>query len=222
MNLYNRTDSGELSYAAPLYTPDNEEKQNYKLASCKKVIDKLEKSEERRSEVCKKQTTIEKLEEYAKINNLKIPNTAKDILQKMEDNLLIKFSFPSKSFELLSVSIRGSIGIKCGFNKDEINIDFSEFGNGIVALVGANGRGKTTIIENCHPYPRMLTRPGTLKDHFFLKDSHRILIYRDEDGLYYKISMFITAHIKTGSTQYYIHTSRDGINWKTVFVTGLS
>lgn len=29
MNLYNRTDSGELSYAAPLYTPDNEEKQNY-------------------------------------------------------------------------------------------------------------------------------------------------------------------------------------------------
>ena len=29
MNLYKRTDSGELSYAAPLYTPDNEEKQNY-------------------------------------------------------------------------------------------------------------------------------------------------------------------------------------------------
>lgn len=193
-----------------------EEKQNHELASCKKVIDRLEKQEERRSEVCKKQTAVEKLEEYAKINSLKIPNTAKDILQGMEDNLLTKFSFPSKSFELLSVSIRGSIGIKCGFNKDEIKIDFSDFGNGIVALVGANGKGKTTIIENCHPYPRMLTRPGALKDHFFLKDSHRILIYKDEDGLYYKISMLITAHIKSGNVQYFVHTSKDGVNWKAV------
>lgn len=193
-----------------------QEKLDYGLLTCKKVIDKLEKQEERRSDVCKKQTAVEKLEEYSRTNNLKIPSTAKDILQGMEDKLLTKFSFPSKSFELLSVSIRGSIGIKCGFNKDEVKIDFSDFGNGIVALVGANGKGKTTIIENCHPYPRMLTRPGALKDHFYLKDSHRILIYKDEDGLYYKISMLITAHVKTGSVQYFVHTSKDGINWRAV------
>lgn len=60
----------------------------------------------------------------------------------------------------------------------------------------------TTIIENCHPYPCMLSRVGSLKDHFCLKDSHRILIYRSSTGRRYKITMQINGTSKSIGTVY--------------------
>ncbi|MEE3413560.1 MAG: LAGLIDADG family homing endonuclease, partial [Bacteroidales bacterium] len=74
----------------------------------------------------------------------------------------------------------------------------------------------STLIENCHPYPCMLTREGTLKDHFYLKDSHRILIYKDENGLFYKISILIDGKTATGKTSYFVETSKDRESWKSV------
>lgn len=167
-----------------------------------------------RSEVAKHKSIVEKMVEYAKEKGIKIPKHAKEILQDIQDNTLIKLAYPQHSFELLSLSLRGAIGIRNGQHKEDFDLDFEELEDGVVCLEGENGRGKTTLVENCHPYPCMLTRDGTLKEHFYLKDSHRILVYKDENGLFYKISMLIDGKTATGKTSYFVETSTDRESWK--------
>lgn len=166
-----------------------------------------------RSEVSKRKSIVDKMVEYAKEKGIKIPKHAKEILQDIQDNTLIKLVYPQHSFELLSLSLRGAIGIRNGQHKEDFELDFEKFEDGVVCLCADNGRGKTTCVENCHPYPCMLTRDGTLKEHFYLKDSHRILIYKDENGLYYKISMLIDGKTATGKTSYFVETSKDRKAW---------
>lgn len=76
---------------------------------------------------------------------------------------------------LLSLSLRGAIGIERGLGVEDVSIDFTRFEPGIVALVAPNGRGKSTLLENLHPYRTLVSRNGSLASHFFLRDSHRIL-----------------------------------------------
>ena len=47
--------------------------------------------------------------------------------------------------------------------------------NGVVV----HNSGKTTLIENLHPFPGMLTRDGKLQDHYRLRDSYRDLTWTD-------------------------------------------
>jgi exonuclease SbcC len=112
-------------------------------------------------------------------------------------------------WELVSVRLRGAIGIKKGIHRDEISIDFDNYADGLVALTGANGRGKTTLIENCHPYPQLLTRKGKLQDHFFLKESLREVIYRNrvEGGKLVKFLIQIDGQNKSGSCKYFVFDS---------------
>ena len=166
-----------------------------------------------KSNVIKHKSIVDKMAEYAKEKSLKVPKHAKELLQKIQDNTLIKYSFPQHSFELLYMSLRGAIGIRDGQHKEEYEINFERFDDGVVCLQGRTGAGKTTLVENCHPYPCMLTRDGTLKENFYLKDSHRILIYKDENGIFYKISMLIDGKTKTGKTVYFVETSKDRTEW---------
>lgn len=121
-------------------------------------------------------------------------------------------------WELVSLRIRGSIGLKKGIHKDEISIDFDSYDSGLIALIGENGRGKTTLIENCHPYPQLLTRKGKLQDHFCLRDSFREVIYRDRDTKrMVKCLIQIDGENKSGSCNYYAYTSDDcGVTWNPV------
>lgn len=169
-----------------------------------------------KSEVTKRKSLVEKMEEYAKEKAFKIPAYAKELLQNIQDNTLAKLAYPQHSFELLYLSLRGAIGIRDGQGKENFELNFENLEGGVVCLVGHNGAGKSTIVENCHPYPKMLSRDGTLKEHFYLKDSHRILIYKDENGLYYKISMLIDAKTSTGKTSYFVETSKDREVWTSV------
>ena len=169
-----------------------------------------------KSSIAQRKSIVEKMVEYAKEKSLKIPKQAKELLQKIQDDTLIKYSYPQHSFELLSLSLRGAIGIRNGQHKEDYDLNFESFEDGVVCLCGPCGSGKTTLQENCHPYPCMLTRDGTLKDHFYLKDSHRILIYRDENGLYYKISMLIDGKTQNGKTTYFVETSKDRETWEAI------
>lgn len=171
------------------------------------------------SKVSKSKSIVEKLSAYAKEAELTVPKYTKELLLDIQDNLT-KLAYPQHSFELLSLSLRGAIGIRNGQHKEDFELNFEQYEDGVVCLVGENGRGKTTVVENCHPYPCMLTRDGTLKDHFYLRDSHRILIYRDENGLYYKISMLIDGKTSTGKTSYFVETSTDRETWKPNEVDG--
>ena len=168
------------------------------------------------SEVTKHKSIVWKMIEYAKEKNIAIPKYAKGLLQDIEDNTLTKLAYPQHSFELLSLSLRGSIGIRDGQHKDDFNLNFEQYEDGVVCLIGNCGTGKSSILENCHPYPCMLTREGTLKDHFYLKDSHRILIYKDENGLYYKISMLIDGKTASGKVSYFVETSKNREQWNSV------
>lgn len=172
-----------------------------------------------KSEVVKRKAIVEKMTEYAKEKGLKLPKHTKELLQDIQDNTLIKLAYPQHSFELLSLSLRGSIGIRDGQHKEDFELNFEKYDDGVVCLIGPNGHGKTTIIENCHPYPCMLTRDGTLKENFYLKDSHRILVYRDENGLYYRISMLINGKTKTGKAVYFVETSKDHETWTSLLET---
>jgi exonuclease SbcC len=106
--------------------------------------------------------------------------------------------------------LRGAIGVWKGLGLDEIELDLAAYDPGLIALVGANGRGKTTLIENMHPYPEMLTRAGTLQDHFRLKDSYRDLTFTDErTGHEYRALIQIDGANATGRAEYHLY--RDGI-----------
>ncbi len=176
----------------------------------------IESENTERSEVVKHKSITEKMDEYVKEKALIMPKYARELLKDIEDNTLAKLAYPQHSFELLSLSLRGAIGIRDGQHKDEFELDFEHMEDGVVCLAGPTGHGKSTLLENCHPYPQLLTREGTLKEHFCLKDSHRILIYKDENGLFYKISILIDSKTATGKASYFVETSKDRESWNSV------
>jgi exonuclease SbcC len=49
--------------------------------------------------------------------------------------------------------LKGLRGIRDGMNRDEIVLDLTRLPAeaSLVALSGANGRGKTTLMDNLHP-----------------------------------------------------------------------
>lgn len=77
--------------------------------------------------------------------------------------------------KLLSLRLRGAIGIYDGLGVDEVNIDFTKFEPGTICVYGDNGAGKTTLIENLTPFRKLFSRPGSLAGQFRLKDSCRDL-----------------------------------------------
>jgi exonuclease SbcC len=82
------------------------------------------------------------------------------------------------------LKLRGAIGIQLGLGLDEIEIDFTKMRAGLIAISGDNGKGKTTIIENLQPFRSLVSRDGNLADHFYLKDSYRIVEYEYKNQIY--------------------------------------
>lgn len=110
--------------------------------------------------------------------------------------------------------LRGAKGLWQKQQKDEIDLDLDCYDAGVIAIVGVNGAGKTTIIENLHPWPGMLTRSGALKDHFRLKDSCRDLYFTDDrTGQRYRALITIRADIASGAAEYYLYRDNGG-NWE--------
>ena len=109
-----------------------------------------------------------------------------------------------------SLSLRGAIGIKKGTGNDEIYLDFGGYDAGLIALLGSNGEGKTTLIENMHPYTIMHTRGGKLQDHFFLRDSWRDLNFTDcRTGSTYRALIHIDGQNASGACEYHLY--KDGV-----------
>jgi exonuclease SbcC len=63
----------------------------------------------------------------------------------------------------LRLTLKGFTGIRDGLGRDELTLDFESLAAGaqLVALVGPNGSGKTTIIDNVHPYRVMPSRAAS-------------------------------------------------------------
>lgn len=111
--------------------------------------------------------------------------------------------------KLLNLKLRGSIGVKKGLGLDQIEIDFTQFGSGLVAITGRNGSGKTSILEQLHPYRCLVSREGSLASHFFLKDSYRILKF-EQDSKVYEAKILVDA--LTGSSEAYLLCDNKPLN----------
>jgi DNA repair protein SbcC/Rad50 len=53
----------------------------------------------------------------------------------------------------LSITLIGFKGIRSGLGRDALTLDLEVIASDamLVAIAGANGRGKTTLLENLHP-----------------------------------------------------------------------
>lgn len=110
---------------------------------------------------------------------------------------------------LLSLKLRGAIGTRKKLGLEEIEIDFSQFEPGLIAITGDNGYGKTTIIDNSQPFRELPSKPGTLEEHFELKNSYRILKY-EFGGHIYESKLMIDA--LTGKSEAYLYRDDLALN----------
>jgi len=106
-----------------------------------------------------------------------------------------------------TVKLRGFIGIKKGLGLDEISLDLSGV-SGLVALAGPNGHGKTTLLDNLHPFPCLGSRDKALSHHVFLRDSERDLTF-DHDGVEYRTQIKIDS--ESGKTEGFIWANGESL-----------
>lgn len=54
----------------------------------------------------------------------------------------------------LRLTLKGFSGIRAGLGLDALTLDFERHADGarLVAIAGANGRGKSTVMDNMTPY----------------------------------------------------------------------
>lgn len=53
----------------------------------------------------------------------------------------------------LALTLKGFRGIRDGLGRDKLSLDIERLAGDaqLIAIAGANGRGKTTIMDNLHP-----------------------------------------------------------------------
>jgi exonuclease SbcC len=157
-------------------------------------------------------TPAKKFEVWAGNSNVEFTDGHLKKIETLDTEITQGAAKAEGEWELVSLRLKGSIGIMKGIKKEEVVVNFDNFSNGLIALTGANGKGKTTLIENCHPYPQLLTRKGKLQDHFYLKDSLREVIYRNRiDGSMRKFLIQIDGQNKSGTCKYFIFRQTAGL-----------
>lgn len=88
--------------------------------------------------------------------------------------------------------LKNSIGIKHGLNREEFEIDFTQYEPGLIGIIGRTGVGKTVLIENMSPYLKFFTRGGSLQSQFYGSDAMREFEF-EMSGIHYLSKIFIDA-----------------------------
>jgi exonuclease SbcC len=171
----------------------------------------------RAEEIAEAQRLRDKVKVWAESSGEKVVESILDKADYLEGELScsVGAAFDGAHIRIDRLDLRGSIGIWKGTGIDTVSIDFADYDPGLVALIGSNGKGKTTLIENMHPWPQMLTREGKLQDHFRLRDSYRDLYFTNErNGVQYRALMQIDGQNKSGSVDYYLYWKDDAHVWQ--------
>lgn len=115
------------------------------------------------------------------------------------------------------LTLKGFRGIRDGLGRDELTLDFEALGGDaqLIAIVGKNGRGKTTVMDNMTPYPVMPSRAGadglggfSYYEHVFLPESVKNLVW-EHDGARYRSQMVVRLNGKK-RMEAYLHASKAG------------
>src|SRR5450830_1518685 len=111
----------------------------------------------------------------------------------------------------LSLRLKGFEGVFDGLGKEEIFIDFSTLPNGLIAIVGGNGKGKSTIMDNAHPFRIMPSRSEKYSvrsfsyfDHIMLGKALKELIWQHPDGRKFKSELVFTSKTKKSDCYLYV------------------
>ena len=87
----------------------------------------------------------------------------------------------------LHITLTGFTGIRSGLGLRTLSLDLEAVAGDatLVAIAGANGRGKSTLMDNLHPYLVMPSRAGadglgafSYYDHVYLPQSEKVLVWR--------------------------------------------
>ena len=123
----------------------------------------------------------------------------------------------------LSLTLKGFRGIRDGLGRDVLTLDFERLADGaeLVAIAGANGRGKTTVMDNMHPYLTMPSRasvagPGGFSyfDHVCLPENEKDLTWA-HDGRSYRSQVVIRLNGRR-KTEAFLFVLADNGAWEPV------
>jgi exonuclease SbcC len=109
----------------------------------------------------------------------------------------------------LSLKLRGAIGIRDGLGLEQVEIDFTRFSPGLIAIIGDNGSGKTTSMGNMQPFRCLPSRDGALATQFYLKDSYRDFSF-EVGGHVYRSHILIDG--RTGKQEPYLYKDGKPLN----------
>jgi len=120
----------------------------------------------------------------------------------------------------LSLTLKGFRGIRDGLGLEVLALDLEQLADGaqLVAIAGANGRGKSTVMDSAHPYLTMPSRaaaagPGGFSyyDHVFLPENEKDLTWAHE-GRSYRSQVVIRLSGRR-RTEAYLHRLGDSGQW---------
>lgn len=120
----------------------------------------------------------------------------------------------------LSLYLKGFAGIQAGLHRDELRLDLSTLAENakLIAIVGSNGSGKSTIMDNLHPFRVMPSRCSGLSagnfsyyDHLAATDATKELMWAHESVVYRSTLLF--RNNGTRKTESYLHSKDDAGNW---------
>jgi len=120
----------------------------------------------------------------------------------------------------ISLTLKGFRGIRDGLGRDVIELDFERLANDaqLIAIVGSNGRGKTTLMDNMTPFPTMPSRAGadglggfSYYDQVCLPESVKDLVW-EHGGERYRSQLVFRLNGKK-KTEAFLHVRR-GDSWQ--------
>src|SRR5437016_2856537 len=120
----------------------------------------------------------------------------------------------------ISLTLKGFRGIRDGLGRDVIELDFERVAGDakLIAMVGRNGRGKTTIMDNMTPFPIMPSRAGadglgsfSYYDQVCLPESVKDLVW-EHGGERYRSQLVFRLNGKR-KTEAFLHVRR-GDTWQ--------
>jgi DNA repair protein SbcC/Rad50 len=113
--------------------------------------------------------------------------------------------------EHFSLRLKGFIGILSGQAKQEIVLDLKKYAYAeLIALAGVNGEGKTTLLDNLHPYLTMPSRASEGGAFSFYShvgpEAEKEYHFATSDGAHHRQLVTIKQTPKSATMKAYLHT----------------